>query len=723
MKDTPRRARQAAAVLALALALPTTAAAQAASAPMPPTPAAPVAPRQPHDVSVHGDRRIDDYFWMRQRDDPRLLPHLKAENAHAQAWLAPHRALQKTVYNEMLARLKQDDEALPYRQGAWWYSTRTREGAAYPIHIRRPAVGADRHFDAAAPEQLLFDLNQMAQGKKYLAMNLRLVSPDGTRIAFSTDETGARDYVLQVRDITTGQDLAWRVPEVSSAAWAADSRTLFYVTMDAAKRSHRLWRVVPGAAAAPVLVHEEPDPQFDIEVRSTRDQGWLVLETASKDESDNRVLDAREPTGPWRTVLPRRPGVLYDLDHRDGLFYLRINDTGPDFRLLTVDAQAPSLATARELIAAAPGQMLERVDLFAHHLVVTERLQGLHSLRVRDLRRSGPEAEHRIRFDEAAYTVRGLQNAEFNTDTFRFAFQSMVTPETLYDYRLDTRERSLRKQQPVLGGYDPAHYTSRRVSARAPDGTAVPISLVFRRDLQRKGPQPLLLYGYGSYGVPTDPGFNAARLSLLDRGVVFAIAHIRGGGDLGRSWYEAGKMAHKQNTFSDFIASAEALIAQGYTRPSELAIMGGSAGGLLMGAVVNQRPELFAAVVAEVPFVDVVNTMLDETLPLTTAEFQEWGNPKVAEQYRWIRAYSPYDNLKAGAYPAMLVRTGLNDSQVPYWEPAKYVARLRTLKTDSRPLLLKVNLEVGHGGASGRYDALQERAEAFAFLLAQWGLQ
>jgi oligopeptidase B len=467
-------------------------------------------------------------------------------------------------------------------------------------------------------------------------------------------------------------------------------------------------------------VHEEADPQFDIEVSSTRDQRWLVLETASKDESDSRVLDAREPTGAWRTVLPRRPGVLYDLAHRDGRFYLRINDTGPDFRLVTVDALAPSLATAQELIAATPGQMLERVDVLAHHLVVTERQQGLHSLRVRDLRRSGPEAEHRVQFDEATYAVGGTQNHEFNTDTFRFTFQSMVTPPTVYDYRLDSRERTLRKQQPVLGAYDPAQYTTRRVSARAPDGTLVPISLVYRRDLQRKGPQPLLLYGYGSYGVPIDPGFNAARLSLLDRGVVYAIAHIRGGGDLGRSWYQAGKMANKQNTFSDFIACAEALIAQGYTRPSELAIMGGSAGGLLMGAVVNQRPELFAAVVAEVPFVDVVNTMLDETLPLTTAEFQEWGNPKVAEQYRWIRAYSPYDNLKAGAYPAMLLRTGLNDSQVPYWEPAKYVARLRTLKTDNRPLLLKVNLQVGHGGASGRYDALQERAEAYAFLLAQW---
>lgn len=685
--------------------------------------AGPVAPKTPKDVTVHGDTRIDDYFWMRQRDDPRLLPHLKAENAHADAWLAPHRGLQKTLYDEMLARIQQADEAVPWRQGRWWYSTRTKDGAAYPVHIRRAAVGPERRFDPAAPEQVLFDLNRMAEGKQYLSLALQEVSPDGRRVAYATDETGGRDYVLRVRDIASGQDLDWKVPEVSSAAWAADNRTLFYVTMDAAKRSHQLWRAVPGGKSAPVLVHTEADARFDIFVRSTRDGRWLVLHTGSKDESDSRVLDARQPTGAWRTVLPRRPGVVYDLDHRAGRFYLRINDTGPDFRLVSVDARAPQRGTPAELIAAAPGLMLERVDVFRHHLVVTERRNGLHALRVRDLRRgTAAAAEHLVQFDEAAYSVEARQNAEFDTTSFRFAYESMVTPATVYDYQLDSRERVLRKRQPVLGSYDPARYATERISASAPDGTAVPVSLVWRRDLRRPGPQPLLLYGYGSYGAPTDPFFSSPQLSLLDRGVVFAIAHIRGGGELGRSWYQAGKMERKQNTFSDFIASAETLIARGFTSPAQLAITGGSAGGLLMGAVVNQRPELFRAVVSEVPFVDVVNTMLDETIPLTTSEFQEWGNPKVPEQYRWIRAYSPYDNLKPGAYPAMLVRTGLNDSQVPYWEPAKYVARLRALKTDANPLLFKVNLEVGHGGSSGRFDALNERAEAYAFLLAQWGI-
>jgi oligopeptidase B len=573
---------------------------------------------------------------------------------------------------------------------------------------------------------MVFDLNRMAEGKPYLRLALQTVSPDGRRVAYTTDSTGGRDYLLQVRAIATGRDLDWRMPEVDSAAWAADGRTLFYVTMDAAKRSHRLWRAVPGSAEAPVLVHEEPDARFDIAVRTTRDRRWLVLETSSMDESHSRVLDARTPAGNWRTVLPRRPGVLYDLDHRAGRFYLRINDTGPDFRLVTVAARASEKAAPVELIAAAPGLMLERVDVFRHHLVVTERRAGLHALRVRDLRQRGAAAEHLVQFDEPAYTLRAQRNPEFDTTSFRFAYQSMVTPESVFDLDLDRHTRTLRKRVPVLGGYDPALYATERLSATAPDGTAVPISLVYRRDLRRDQPQPqpqpLLLYGYGSYGAPSDPQFGAHRLPLLDRGVVYAIAHIRGGGDLGRSWYQAGKMANKQNSFSDFIACAEALVNRGWTDPSRLAAIGGSAGGLLMGAVVNQRPALFRAVVAEVPFVDVVNTMLDESLPLTIGEFQEWGNPKLAEQYRWIRAYSPYDNLQPGAYPALLVRTGLNDSQVQYWEPAKYVARLRTLKTDTFPLLLKINLQVGHGGSSGRYDALRERAEVWAFLLAQWGI-
>ncbi len=687
-------------------------------------PAPPIAPREPKDVSVHGDKRIDDYFWLRHREDPRVIEHLKAEKAYAEAWFAPHQTLRQALYDEMLARLKQDDEAAPYRIGLWWYSTRTRQGQAYPIYIRRAAQGADRHFDAAAAEQVMFDVNAMAQGKKYLAVSGIRISPDAHLAAYSTDETGGRDWVLRVRDLRTGADLPFSMPEVAQADWAADGGTLFYVTMDEAKRANQLWRVVPASGKPPVLVHEEKNALFDLGVERTRDDQWIVMVSQSSDENAVSVLDAHTPEAAFRTVLPLRPGVLSDLDHRDGRFYVRTNDTGPDFRLISLDAQHPDLASAQELIAVQPGLMLEQVDVFRHHLVVTERRQGLLTLHVRDLRPHADAAatEHTVPFDEPAYTVRGQQNNEFDTDTFRFNYQSPITPATVYDYRLDTRQRTLIKQQPVLGGYDPTQYTSQRLMATAPDGTAVPISLVYRKDKRLDGPQPLLLYGYGSYGYPTDPPFSAYRISLLDRGAIFAIAHIRGSGDLGRSWYEAGKMARKQNTFSDFIACAEKLIALRFTSPAQLAIHGGSAGGLLMGAVVNQRPELFHAVVAEVPFVDVINSMLDETLPLTVGEFLEWGNPKIAEQYRWMRAYSPYDNLKRGAYPAMLVRTGINDSQVAYWEPAKYVARLRTLKTDAQPLLMNVNLDAGHGGSSGRFEELKERAEIFTFLLVQWGL-
>jgi len=689
-----------------------------------PAPQPPQAPRDARDVSVHGDTRIDDYFWLRNRQDPRVLAHLKAENAWSEAWFKPLEPLQGRLYDEMLARIQQDDEAVPYRMGRWWYSTRTVQGQAYPIHIRRAAAGADRHFDAQAPEQVMFDVNAMAQGKKYLALGYLTVSPDGQRAAYALDETGGRDWVLHVRDLLTGRDLDFKAAELSSVAWAADGRTLFYTTMDATKRSSRAWRVVPGSGQAPVLVHEEPDALFDIDVDTTRDGRYLVLASHSKDENLNLVLDARHPTGRFRAVLPRRAGVMSELEHHSGRFFLRINDTGPDFRLISLDARRPDLARATEIIPAQPGLMISQIDAFRHHLVITERRQGRHTLVVRDLRRPlrDAQAEHLVQFDEPAYTVAGLQNREFDTGSFRFQYESLTTPTQVFDYGLDSRQRTLRKQLPVKGGYEPGRYVTERLNVTASDGTAVPVSLVYRKDLRLKGPQPMLLYGYGSYGFATDARFGSTRLSLLDRGVVFAIAHVRGGGDLGRSWYEAGKMARKANTFTDFVACAQALVDRGYTSPAQLAIQGGSAGGLLMGAVVNLRPDLFKAVVAEVPFVDIINSMLDETLPLTTSEFKEWGNPKLPDQYRWMRAYSPYDNLKAGAYPAMLLVTSLNDSQVPYWEPAKYTARLRTLKTDSNPLLLTINLDAGHGGASGRFDALKERAQVYAFLLSQWGL-
>ena len=681
----------------------------------------PRAPREARDVSVHGDPRVDEYHWLRNRDDPRTLAYLRAENDYANAWFAPHADLAERLYQEMLSRIQQDDDSVPMRKGQWWYSTRTRQGEQYPHYLRRRALGPERRFDPEGRDETLLDLNAMAAGKPFLRLGVTAVTRDAMGLAYTVDHTGGRDYTLHVKDLASGAIDPWSVEQVSSAVWANDSRTLYYVTMDETKRANRLWRHVLGAGGADALLFEESDELFDIGVAKTLDERFLLVGSESKDSTEWRVADAdRGGDVPFamRTVLPRRADVEYHLEHRAGRFYVRINDVGRNFRLVTVDAAAPDLAQAEELIAARDDVMLDDVDVFAHHLAVTERAAGSLQLRIMDLR-SG--AAHTIAFDEPAYSVHTSGNAEFETTTLRFVYTSMTTPASTYDYDLETRERVLKKRQPVPN-YDPALYASERTFAVARDGTSVPISLVYRKDCKAAGPQPLLLYGYGSYGIPIDPGFSQSRVSLLDRGVVFAIAHIRGGGDLGRTWYEAGKMANKQTTFDDFIACAEALIDAGWTTPKQLAIEGGSAGGLLMGAVVNQRPDLFRVVVAQVPFVDVVTTMLDETMPLTVGEFIEWGNPKLAEQYAWMRAYSPYDNLKPGAYPAILVRTGLNDTQVAYWEPAKYVARLRTLKTDDRPLLFRINLEVGHGGASGRFDSLREIAEDDVFVLVELGL-
>ncbi len=691
-------------------------------------PEPPQAPREARDVTVHGDRRIDDWFWLRQRDDPRTLTYLRAENAYAEAWFAPHAALKETLYQEMVGRIQQDDSSVPMRKGGWWYSQRTRVGEQYGHLVRRKAAGADRLLDPAVAEEEMLDLNVLAKGQKFLRLGVATVSPDATKLAYTTDLTGGRDFTLHVKDLATGTLDAWSVPEVESAVWAADSRTVWYVTMDEAKRSNRLWRHALGSAEADVLVLEEPDELYSLGVSKTRDDRFIVVGTESKDETEVRVADASRPDAPLRVVFPRRPGIEYHVEHRAGRFIVRINDTGRDFRLVSVDATTPDLAQAQELVAAKTGRALDDVDVFARHLVVTERLAGRLQLQVFDLgapRDGAPLAlgEGRaIAFDEPAYSVHTSGNAEFETATLRFVYESMTMPASTWGYDLATHERVLRKRQPVPT-YDPTLYASERVMAKAADGVEIPISLVWRKDKRPAGPRPMLLYGYGSYGIPLDPWFSPSRVSLLDRGVVFAIAHIRGGGEFGRSWYEAAKMATKAVTFSDFVSCAEALVARGITAPDRLAIEGGSAGGLLMGAAVNARADLFKAVVAEVPFVDVISTMLDETLPLTTGEFIEWGNPKVAEQYAWMRAYSPYDNLERGAYPSMLVRTGLNDTQVAYWEPAKYVAKLRTLKTDTRPLLFRINLEVGHGGASGRFDSLREVAEDQAFILVQLGAE
>jgi oligopeptidase B len=673
-------------------------------------PAPPRATPEPVEAMVHGIRLVDEYRWLRDKDSARVRSHLETENAHTRAVMAFTEPLQETLYREMLARIQETDMDVPYRYGAFEYYGRTEQGKDYPILCRRA-------LDDPA-EQVTLDMNTMAEGHEFFALGAYDVSPDARLLAFSTDVTGFREYTLQVKDLSTGGILPLRVEKARSVAWANDSATLFYVVEDDAKRAYRLYRHRLGSAAHDLL-YEETDERFSIGVDETRSSAFVILTSHSATTSEVRFVPADRPDAPLTLAVPRRQEHEYYVDHRGERFYILTNDRGRNFRLVTAPVNAPSEANWSELIAHREDVMLEGIDLFSGHYVLHERRGGFPRLRVVPF--ATGEA-HDIELPEAVCTVHGGANLEFDTTVYRFVYESPVTPDSVFDYDMDMRSRTLLKQRPVLGGYDPARYASELVYATAADGTRIPVSMVYRRDLRRGGPQPTLLTGYGAYGFPHDVHFSSARLSLLDRGVVVAIAHVRGGGEMGKRWHDEGRMLSKRNTFTDFIAAAEHLVALRVTQPSQLAIEGGSAGGLLMAAVANLRPDLFKAVVADVPFVDVINTMLDASLPLTTGEYEEWGNPQEPEYFRYMLSYSPYDNIEAKAYPAMLVQTSLNDSQVMYWEPAKYVARLRAMKTDSNPLLLKTNMEAGHGGASGRYDFLREIAFTYAFVLWQLGL-
>ncbi|WP_148713743.1 S9 family peptidase [Chitinolyticbacter meiyuanensis] len=675
-------------------------------------PLPPIAPRRPRRLKKHGETRIDDYYWLRDKDDPAVLDYLQAENAYAEVVMADSKPLQDTLFAEMKARIREDDSSVPYRLGDWMYYYRYEVGGQYPLLCRKRWHATDDW--QSEPEQLLLDVNALAAGQPYMEVGEFEISPDGQWLAYSTDATGYRQYTLRIKDLASDALLDFSAERVTSAAWALDNRTLFFTTEDAeTKRSNQLWRWQRGSAV-PVLVREERDARFGVDVYLSRSQRFLICQSGSHTTSEIRVLPATRPLGRWRVLLRRRAGIEYSVEHGHDRFWLRINDQGRHFRLVTVPdhgaiGAAPSWT---EILPERNGVMLEGVDLFRDFLVCHERVNGLGQLVVTELA-SGEH--HTVAFDEAVYSLAGGANAEWDSRTYRFGYESLTTPDTVYDYDLASRERTLRKRRPVLGDFDPAHYASERLWATAPDGTQVPISLVRRRDATL--PAPLWLEGYGAYGAPNDVYFSSSRLSLLDRGFSYAVAHIRGGGDLGKTWHDAGRLANKHHTFSDFIACAEHLFATGHTTPQQLVIEGGSAGGLLIGAVLNQRPDLCRLAILEVPFVDVLTTMLDPDLPLTVGEYEEWGNPNRREQYGWLRAYSPYDNLATTAYPAMLVRTSLNDSQVMYWEPAKYVARLRTLKTDANPLLFITNLDAGHGGASGRFDHLREVALAYGVAL------
>jgi oligopeptidase B len=677
----------------------------------PPAPVAPVARRVLKVDIVHGERREDDYFWLREKADPEVAAYLEAENAYADEVLAPTEALQRALYDEMLARINETDVSAPYPERGYFYYTRTEQGRQYPFYCRK-AGSLD------APEQVILDLNALAEGQAFMSLGTATVSDDGRYLAYSTDPTGFREYTLCVKDLETGEVLPLRVEKTVSVAWAADSRTLFYTVEDHAKRSWRLYRQRLGAGAHD-LVYEEGDERFSVGVTRSRSGAYLFLMAGSHTTTEVRFADAAEPEGAWRLVAPREQDHEYELHHHGRHFYVRTNDRGRTFRVARAPVSDPRRENWEEVVAHRPEVMIEGLDFFARHCVMHELEDGLPHLRVVDL---ATGADHRMSFQESAYSLAASENAEFDTDVFRFQYQSLVTPASVYDYDMRTRVATLRKRTEVRGGFDPADYVCERLRVAAPDGTRVPVSLVYRREFVRDGSRPAHLYGYGSYGYALPIVFSSNRLSLLERGFVCAFAHVRGGGELGKPWHDQGRMRSKLNTFTDFIAVAEHLVAARYTSPDRLVIEGGSAGGLLVGAAANLRPDLFHAVVSKVPFVDVINSMLDESLPLTVGEFEEWGNPKERGDYEYMKRYCPYTNLKAGAYPAMLVKTAFNDSQVMYWEPAKYMARLRTLATDDAPRLLKTNMNAGHGGASGRYDFLREVALDYAFILWQAGV-
>lgn len=681
------------------------------SAPNAPTAKPPIAEKRPTTYTLHGERFTDDYAWLRDKQDTTVIRHLEAENAYTEQTLAAQQPMRERLYLEMLNRIQQTDLSVPYRKGGWLYYSRTVEGSQYPLYCRKR--------DENAPEQVLLDLNVLAEGHSFMSIGDFEVSPDGQMLAYTTDDNGYRQYRLHVKDLAIGDTLPVTDERVTSIAWAADSRSLFYTQEDAvSKRSYRLLHREL-TAPRPVARDEERDERFDVDVSLSRSGEWLFYTVSSHTTSEVRVLRADQPYQAFSTIAPRQQDVEYYVDHRRDEFWIRTNDQGREFRLVRTATATPSPEHWVEVVPHRANVTIADHDCFASAVVLTEREDALPRITVLE-----PEAKRtrRVEFPEPAYSVGPAANAEYATTTFRYGYQSFLTPASVFDLDLATLGSKLLKRTPVLGGWDPSRYAMERVHATAPDGTRIPVTLLHRKDVKRTGEAPALLYAYGSYGISSNVTFSSARFSLVDRGVVFALAHIRGGGDLGKAWHDQGRMRNKMNSFTDFIACAEWLVSERVCSPQRLVVQGGSAGGLLMGAVTNLRPDLFTGVVADVPFVDVINTMLDESLPLTVGEFEEWGNPKVKEDFEVMRRYSPYDNLARTSYPAMLVQTSLNDSQVGYWEPAKWVARMRTLDTGGRPILFKCNMGAGHGGASGRYDALHETAFDYAWILNTLGV-
>ena len=677
-------------------------------------PAPPVAKKEPKVTEINGQKLVDNYFWLRDKKNPGVKAYLDAENVYTDAVMKPTEPLQKRLYDEMLSRIKETDVEVPYKEGDYFYYARTEAGKQYGIRCRKKG-------SMDAPEEILLDVNGLAKGQTFMSLGAYNVSDDGNLLAYSTDNTGYRQFTLAVKDLRSGKLLIDHAERVDSMAWANDNKTIFYTVEDAvSKRPYQLYRHTVGTTGPDTLLYEEKDERFEVGTGKTRSKAYLLLIISSHTTSEARFIPADQPMAEWKIIEPRKQDVEYYPDHNGDFFYIRVNDTGRNFRMVKASVSSPGSKNWQEVVPHRSDVMLDDIDFYKRFYVLFEREKGLPQIRVTDLQTG--KSRH-IEFPEPAYTVYAGANREYDTTKFRYRYQSFITPPSVFDYDVARASSTLLKEWEIPGGYDRTRYQVERIFATASDGVKIPISVAHLKGAKLDGKGPIYLTGYGSYGAPYDISFDSPIFSMVDRGVVVAVAHIRGGGEMGKAWHDDGRMMHKKNTFTDFIASAEYLLAQGYGSKDRLVIEGRSAGGLLMGAVLNMRPDLFRAALVGVPFVDVMNTMLDESIPLTVTEFEEWGNPKQKPAFDYMIAYSPYDNIVAKAYPNMLVRTSFNDSQVGYWEPAKYVAKMRALRTDHNTLILKTNMDpAGHGGASGRYDRLHETAFDYAYFLTQMGI-
>ena len=675
----------------------------------------PVAKKIPKELCIHNDKRIDNYYWLNNRENEEVISYLEEENDFHKKGMLHTEKLQEKLFEEIKGRIKEEDQSVPYKKKGYWYYVRYETGKEYPLYCRK-------HGSLEGEEEILLNVNELAKGHDYYQIGGLSISPDNEWLAFGEDTLSRRIYTIRFKNLKSGEIVEESIPNTTgSSAWSGDSKFVFYTVKDETLRPYKIFRHNKGQSSEldKEIYHEE-DPTFITVVYKSKSEKYLMISSSSTVSNEYRYLDANKPEGEFNIFQERERDLEYGVAHYEDHWYIHTNKDGAtNFKLMKTSLAQTSKEHWTDIIPHRPEVYLEGIEIFSRYLVLEERSNGLTQIRIKSW---NEEDDHYLEFPEQTYTASTGNNPDFDSDILRYSYSSLTTPASVYDYNMTDRSRELKKQVEVIGGHNPDEYQSERIWATAADGKKVPVSLVYKKALKNNSGNPLLLYGYGSYGATIDPGFSSIRLSLLDRGFIFAIAHIRGSQYLGREWYEEGKMLFKKNTFTDFISCAEELIRQQYTTPDHLYAMGGSAGGLLMGAVINLKPEIFKGVIAAVPFVDVVTTMLDESIPLTTGEYDEWGNPNDKEYYNYIKEYSPYDNVEAKDYPALLVTTGLHDSQVQYWEPAKWVAKLREMKTNNNPLFLFTNMDTGHGGASGRFEAYKETAMEYAFLLDLEGI-